>query len=278
MKVAYVTTDHSAAEHDDEREIALAAWLGAGIEGSPVNWRDPRVDWSEFDAAVVRSPWDYIDHRDEFVAWAHRVESATRLFNPASVIEWNTDKTYLRTLGVPTVPTHWLVQGAEPGRDLPEWDEYVVKPAVSAGARDTIRTADRDAAAAHAAALLAEGRTVMVQPYIPSVEQEGELSLLYFGGRFSHAVRRHPMLSGVAETRENRATLRDPDDDQFALAERILAAAPPDLLYARVDLVRMPDGEPVLIELELTEPYLFLRDELAAPDLFAETLAEMLKG
>ncbi|GIH47244.1 hypothetical protein SAMN05421833_13198 [Microbispora rosea] len=274
MKVAYVTTDHPAAEQDDEREIALTAWLGAGIEGSPVNWKDPHVDWSDFDAAVVRSPWDYILHRDEFVAWAHRVESATRLFNPARVIERNTDKTYLRTLGVPTVPTHW----AEPGTDLPEWDEYVVKPAISAGARDTIRTADRTAAQSHAATLLAAGRTVMVQPYIPSVEQEGELSLLYFGGQFSHAVRRHPMLTGVAETADNRATLRDPDDDQFALAERVLAAVPETLLYARVDLVRMPDGEPVLIELELTEPYLFLREELAAPDLFAETLAEMLKG
>ncbi|WP_169943911.1 RimK family alpha-L-glutamate ligase [Microbispora sp. H11081] len=274
MKVAYVTTDDPVGERDDEREIALAAWLGAGIEGTPVSWRDPRVDWSEFDAAVVRSPWDYIDRRDEFVAWAHRVESATRLFNPAAVLEWNTDKTYLRTLGVPTVPTHW----AEPGTDLPDWDEYVVKPAVSAGARDTIRTTDRDAAAAHAAGLLAEGRTVMVQPYIPSVEQEGELSLLYFGGQFSHAVRRHPMLAGVPETMENRATLRDPDDDQFVLAERVLAAVPQNLLYARVDLVRMPDGEPVLIELELAEPHLFLRDELAAPDLFAETLAGMLKG
>ncbi|MBX6384428.1 MAG: hypothetical protein IRZ07_15885 [Microbispora sp.] len=274
MKVAYVTTDHPLARQDDEREIALAAWLGAGIEGAPVNWRDPDVDWSDFDAAVVRSPWDYILYRDEFVAWAHRVASVTRLLNPAPVIEWNTDKTYLRTLGVPTIPTHW----PESGTDLPEWDEYVVKPAVSAGARDTIRTTDRETAAGHTAKLLGEGRTVMVQPYVPSVEQEGELSLLYFGGRFSHAVRRHPMLTGVAETAENRATLRDPDDDQFALAERILAAVPHDLLYARVDLVRMPDGEPVLIELELTEPYLFLRSELAAPDLFAEALAEMLKG
>ncbi|GAB3889378.1 hypothetical protein GCM10027612_31620 [Microbispora bryophytorum subsp. camponoti] len=138
-----------------------------------MNWLDPRVDWSEFDAAVVRSPWDYIDRRDEFVAWAHRVESVTRLFNPAPVIEWNTDKTYLRTLGVPTVPTHWPTQGGDPGADLPDWDEFVVKPAISAGARDTVRTADRGAAAGHAATLLAAGRTVMVQPYIPSVEQEG---------------------------------------------------------------------------------------------------------
>src|SRR4051812_19950259 len=96
-KVAYVTFADPAGL-DDEREITLAGWLGAGLEGAPAHWDDPAVDWSSFDAAVVRSPWDYIERRDEFVAWAHRTESRTRLFNPASVIEWNTDKTYLRDL------------------------------------------------------------------------------------------------------------------------------------------------------------------------------------
>jgi hypothetical protein len=272
MRVAYVTTANPIGEHDDEREIALAAWLGAGIEGTPVVWDDPRVDWSSFDAAVVRSTWDYIERRDEFVAWAHRVGAATRLFNPASVLEWNTDKTYLRDLGVPTVPIHW----ATPGVDLPDWPEYVVKPAISAGARDTVRTADRAAAEAHAARLLGAGRAAMVQPYIESVEHEGELSLVYFGGQFSHAVRRHPMLSGTDPAAADRVTLRDPDDDQFALAEGVLGKVSADLLYARVDLVRMPDGEPVLMEVELTEPYLYLRYELDAPDLFARVLADLL--
>ncbi|GAA0406885.1 hypothetical protein GCM10009530_68900 [Microbispora corallina] len=272
MNVAYVTTAHPVARFDDERESALAAWLGAGIEGTAVVWDDPRVDWSQFDAAVVRSVWDYVERRDEFVAWAHRVESATRLFNPASVLEWNTDKSYLRDIGVPTVPTHW----ARPGDELPGWAEFVVKPTVSAGARDTVRTADRAAARAHADRLLGEGRAVMVQPYMEAVEHEGELSMLYFGGEFSHAVRRHPMLTEVEITVDNRATLRDPDDDQFALAERVLAQVGRPLLYARVDVVRMPDGEPVLMELEATEPYLFLGYELAAPDLFARALADLL--
>ncbi|WP_055481662.1 ATP-grasp domain-containing protein [Sphaerimonospora mesophila] len=282
MKVAYVTTGHPVAGDDDERETVLAAWYGAGIEGSPVVWDDPRVDWSSFDAAVVRSTWDYIERRDEFVAWAHRAGAATRLFNPASVIEWNTDKTYLRDLGSPTVPTHWAAPGAgfsgegSPEGGFPVWDEYVVKPTISAGARGALRTADRAVAEKHAARLLGEGRTVMVQPYLKSVEHEGELSLLYFGGQFSHAVRRHPMLSDTEVTAAGRATLRDPDDDQFALAERVLAEVPPDLLYARVDVARTPEGEPVLMELELTEPYLFLRYELAAPDMFAQVLADLL--
>ncbi|MEW9532302.1 RimK family alpha-L-glutamate ligase [Microbispora sp. NPDC049125] len=272
MKVAYVTTAHPVARNDDEREVALAAWLGAGIEGSPVAWDDPEADWASFDAAVVRSAWNYVDRRDEFLAWTRRAQAATRLFNPASVLEWNTDKTYLRELGVPIVPTHW----AEPGGELPDWDEYVVKPTVSASARGVVRTADRQAAAGHVAKLAGEGHAVMVQPYIEAVEREGELSLMYFGGEFSHAVRRHPMLTGVAIDVDNRATLRDPDDDQFALAERVLATVKEPLLYARVDVVRMPDGEPVLMELELAEPYLFLRYELAAPDMFAQALAGLL--
>ncbi|MEZ0072386.1 RimK family alpha-L-glutamate ligase [Planotetraspora sp. GP83] len=278
MKVAYVTSADPVTRFDNEREIALAAWLGAGIEGTPVVWDDPRVDWASFDAAVVRSAWNYIDRRDDFVAWAHRVETVTRLFNPASVIATNTDKTYLRELGVPIVPTHWAEPGAGEGavKELPVWDEYVVKPTISAGARDTVRTADREIAEAHAAKLLDAGRAVMVQPYIEAVEHEGELSLLYFGGQFSHAVRRHPMLSGTEITAENQASLRDPDDDQFAVAELVLSKVPENLLYARVDLVRMPDGEPVLMELELTEPYLFLRYELDAPNLFARALADSL--
>jgi hypothetical protein len=274
MKVAYVTSSDPRVRFDDERELMLTAWLGAGIEGSTVPWDDPAVDWASFDAAVVRSAWDYIERRDDFIAWAHATERVTRLFNAASVLEWNTDKSYMRDLGVPTVPTYW----AEPGTaaEPPEWAEYVVKPTVSAGARDTVRTTERDAARAHADRLLAEGRAVMVQPYVEAVEHEGELSLLYFGGEFSHAVRRHPMLTDVAITEDNKATLRDPDADQFDLAEFVLSKVKDDLLYARVDLVRMPGGEPVLMELEAAEPYLFLHYELEAPDLFARKLAERL--
>ncbi|GAA0399360.1 ATP-grasp domain-containing protein [Acrocarpospora corrugata] len=269
MKVAYVTWNGP----DDEREVMLTAWLGLDIEGTPVRWDDPEVDWSSFDAAVVRSTWDYIHRRDEFTAWAQRAGAATRLLNPATVLTWNTDKTYLRDLGVPTVPTHWSSIG------IPVWDDYVIKPAISAGARDTIRTRDRQQAEAFAVELESQGRTVMAQPYLETVEHEGELSLIYFGGQFSHAVRRNPMLAhGTGELISENAkfSLRDPDDDQFELAERVLGQVAEELLYARVDLVRMPDGEPVLIELEVTEPYLYLKAEFDAPDMFAKALADAL--
>ncbi|NRQ34814.1 hypothetical protein HII36_23690 [Nonomuraea sp. NN258] len=267
---AYVTFDDRDGS-DDERDHALAAWAAAGIAGRIERWDDPAVDWSGYDAVVVRSVWDYIDRRAEFLDWARSVESRTRLLNPVSVIETNTDKTYLRDLGVPTVPTHWSSDG------LPSWDEYVVKPAISAGARDTTRTTSRDEARARAAALEAAGRTPMVQPYLDMVESEGETSLLYFNRRFSHAVRRNPMLApGMTYEDNARAQLRPPAPDQVELAEKVLATIPRELLYARIDLVRLPDGTPVVIEVELTEPYLFLRYEPHAPANFARALGELL--
>ncbi|WP_327086604.1 hypothetical protein OIE66_30305 [Nonomuraea sp. NBC_01738] len=272
ISCAYVTFDANAAL-DDERDVALAAWAEAGIEGTPVVWSDPGVDWSRFDAAVVRSVWDYTDRRAEFLRWAERVEGQTRLLNPAAILRGNTDKTYLRDLAAPTVPTHWSAD------DLPHWPEYVVKPAISAGAKDTIRTADRAVAEAHARSLESAGRTAMIQPYLDMVEAEGETSLLYFNRRLSHAVRRTPMLTpGKSDADNARAVVREPAPDQVELAEKVLAAIPQALLYARVDLVRLADGAPAVIELELTEPYLYLRYTPSAPKDFALALRELVAG
>jgi hypothetical protein len=267
---AYVTFDDRDG-HDDERQPALDAWHAAGIVGRTERWDDPAADWAAYDAVVVRSVWDYVERRAEFLSWARRVESVTRLLNPAAVLDTNTDKTYLRDLDVPIVPTHWSSE------ELPLWDDYVVKPAISAGARDTIRTADRDRAQAHAAALEAAGRTPMVQPYLDMVESEGETSLLYFNRRFSHAVRRMPMLApGMTGADNVRAQSRTPAPDQVDLAEKVLAAIPQALLYARIDLVRLHDGSPAVIEVELAEPYLYLRADPEAAARLAGALRELV--
>ncbi|WP_344920555.1 hypothetical protein [Streptosporangium oxazolinicum] len=275
VSVAYVTfADPDGL--DDEKEVAVAAWAEEGITGRIARWDDPGVDWAAFDAVVVRTPWDYVSRRAEFLAWAHRTEAVTRLFNPAAVLERNTDKVYLRDLDVPSIPTYWVAPGE--AVDFPVLGEYVVKPSISAGARDTIRTGDRKEAEAHAARLAAGGRTAMVQPYLDMVETEGETSLLYFGGRFSHAIRRNAMLVESA-TRPGRGNdhgePRVPEPDQIALAERVLGEFP-EVLYARVDLVRLADGSPALIEVELTEPYLFLRYVPGAAATLARALAEAL--
>ncbi|GAA5021937.1 hypothetical protein [Kitasatospora paranensis] len=274
--VAYVTSRDAP---DMEIGIALEAFGRVGLAAEAVVWDDPAADWAGYTAAVVRSTWDYTTRRSEFLAWAHRTAALTTLCNPAAVLEWNTDKTYLRTLagaGVPVVPTAWVGPGDPLGEETAHWPELVVKPTVSVGARDTVRTTDRAVAAAHAAALGAAGRTAMVQPYLPMVESEGETSLLFIGGEFSHAIRRGPMLAGAGGGFTD--TARQPDADQLAAAEQVLAAVPEraDLLYARVDLVRAPDGAPLLIELELAEPRLFLSHHPDAAGRLADALRSRL--
>ena len=262
---------------DDDGPVLLAALKQRGIAGEPAVWTDPRIDWATYDLVVVRSTWDYAPRRDEFVAWAHRVEEVSRLANPAAVIEWNTDKTYLRVLdqaGLPVIATDWL----EPGDTFvpPVQGEYVVKPAVSAGSKDTdrFRAGEHDElAVAHAAAILASGRTVMVQPYLHEVDTAGETALLYIGGEYSHAIRKGPMLTPaggpVADLyKAEEIRSRQPSPVELAVGDRVLDAlaglAPAgrdDLLYARVDLVPGHGGEPTMMELELTEPSMFLVED-----------------
>jgi hypothetical protein len=244
---------------------------------------------------VVRSTWDYVGRRDEYVAWAHRVERTTRLANPAAVVEWNTDKTYLGRLssaGLPVVTTDWL----EPGDRFrpPVSGEYVVKPAVSAGSLDTnrYRAGEHDALAlAHVTALLAAGRTVMVQPYLEAVDTAGETALLYLGDELSHAIRKAPLLTAAMPAvqgpyKEETITVREPSPQERAVAEEVLDAlgetgprSRSELLYARVDLVPGPDGSPVVLELELAEPSLFLQYDGAggaAAGRFARAIAAAL--
>jgi hypothetical protein len=252
---------------DADLPILEKAAAEQGLDAEVVVWDDAAVDWSTFDLVVVRSCWDYIDRRDDFLAWASRVPN---LRNSADVLTWNTDKVYLRELaeaGVPMIDTRWDVRRGDALPDTVE--EWVVKPSISGGARDTARWSEPDDVYAHSEDLIAAGRTAMVQPYVPSVDTEGETALIYFGGRFSHAIRKGALLKrgeGVHEEAELSETItpRAPTATQLDVAEQVLAAIPSSLgpaeslAYARVDLVTDPDGVPRLIELELTEPSLFL--------------------
>ena len=184
---------------DEDGPSLLGALADRGLPAEPAVWTDPDVDWSAYDLVVVRCTWDYQDRHAEFLRWAGQVADVTRLANSPEVLAWNTDKTYLRALqgtGLPVVPTDWF----EPGDVfvVPEIGEYVVKPAVSAGSRDTNRyhAGDHDElAVAHVGGLLAAGRTVMVQPYLGQVDTYGETALFFFGGVFSHAIRKGPLLT-----------------------------------------------------------------------------------
>ena len=258
-------------EIDDPDEPALVAALGrTGVTAEGHPWDAP-VDWSSFDLVVVRSTWDYIARRQEFLAWA---DAVPRLANPASVLRWNTDKRYLARLGaagIPVVPTTYVTDGFAP----PE-GQYVVKPTVSAAAMDTARygPADEAAARAHVQRLLDAGREVMVQPYIASVETTQETSLLFMGGEFSHGAHKGRVLTGTGALSPTEWDLgpREPSAEERELAERVLAAVDEPLLYARVDLLAGDDG-PLLLELELTEPFLFLDFAEGAADRFAAAIA-----
>ena len=217
---------------------------------------------------VIRSTWDYAERRDAFLAWCARVP---QVLNSIQVLAWNTDKTYLRALadaGIPTVPTTWVGPDAlDATLQLPA-GPLVVKPSISSGSQNTSRygPTDRRAARAHVERLLSDGREVMVQPYVGSVDTDGETGLIYVDGSFSHAVRKGPLLRAPGVVTDQLWALEDisprvPDAEELAVAEATLDALPwhrATLLYARVDLVRGEDGSPLLLELELAEPSLFL--------------------
>jgi hypothetical protein len=265
VTIAFATSTAFRA-FDQDLPLIQAAAEQRGVEAAILSWDDPNTDWSGFDAVVVRSCWDYIARRDEFLTWA---ASVPRLHNSREVIEWNTDKVYLRQLeaaGIPIIETRWDVA---PGDDIGSPGEWVVKPSVSAGSRDTARWHTAEDVYAHSADLTAAGRTSMTQPYISSVDDEGETAMLFIAGVFSHAIRKGQLLEsgeGVVQDRAGRETIdpRTPSGAQRDIAQAALAAVdtvlghPADLLYARVDLVTDADGSPIVIELELTEPSLFL--------------------
>jgi glutathione synthase/RimK-type ligase-like ATP-grasp enzyme len=278
-RVALATAAH-LPDLDEDGPLLLRALSDAGLEAHVVVWDDETVDWSAYDLTVVRTTWDYWDRREEFLAWAG---SVPRLLNPARVVEWNTDKTYLGRLadaGIPVVPTDY-VRSAEGW--VPPAEPFVVKPTISAGARDSAAYAggSRDAVE-HVAALLARGKVAMVQPYLAGVDTEGETAVLFFDGEYSHGARKSAILSpgrGVDNTIDSRllTTPREPSAEQVGLARDVLDVVRgwgDELLYARVDLL----PGPVVIELEVTEPSLFLRHADGAAERFASAVRRAVSG
>jgi len=277
MDVALATAAHLPNMDPDEMRL-VPALAALGIAAKPIVW-EHEFDWSSVRACVVRSTWGYYLAREEFLAWSERVAQKTKIFNAPEVLRWNTHKRYLAELearGVRVVPTAFVDRRA----DLAEiarargWCDVVVKPAVSAGAYGALRTDDPARAQAHLDAIVAKG-DAMVQPYLPSVEARGEISLIFFDGALSHAVRKHAQLDG-AGGREGSEPRVEPEDDEARFARAVLEAAPfRDLLYARVDIARDADGAPCLMELEVSEPSLFLAHGDAAAR-FAAAIARRL--
>jgi len=286
-RIALVTAQEARALDADLLPLANALHH-VGVDVHIVCW-DAARDWSQFDMLLLRSTWDYMSRLQEFLSWAEQAARAAPLVNSLAMVRWNIDKHYLGALasaGVPVVPTTFLEPDADVTAELDQFlahrqcTEFVVKPAIGVGSRDAQRH-HRDARAlalAHASRLLAAGRCALLQPYLSRVDEEGEAALIFFGGEFSHSIRKGAMLRpGAPPTNAvfspETISARTAAADELALARQVLAVLPfATPWYARVDLIRDAQGQPLLLELELIEPSLFFAQAPAAAARFAECI------
>jgi O-ureido-D-serine cyclo-ligase len=294
-----LVTARAALTLDEDMPLLETALADAGARVETPCWDDPGVDWDRYAAAVLRSTWDYVDRVDEFLSWCERTAGRTCLLNPPGVVRWNTDKHYLGDLAradVPVVPTRFVEPGCDGDAELfhflaggpgamtageaGDFEEFVVKPAIGAGSRDAARYGrpELEQARRHVQRLLDAGRSVMLQPYLDRVDAAGETAVLYFGGEYSHAIRKGPLLrrgaglvAGLFAPEDIRP--REPEAAELAVAAAAYAAIPFEPpVYARIDLVRDGRGAPVVLELELTEPSLFFAHSAGAAARFANHL------
>jgi hypothetical protein len=290
MRITVATFEGMPAEFGWEDRLLLEKLRERGADVSYLPWTDRDADWHSPDLVVARSPWDYALRHAEFIEWVRSVRAP--LENAPALIEWNSDKHYLGDLGddgVPVVDTIYV----HPGESAPAIDsEVVVKPTISAGARDTGRFGP--ASDAEGRALIerigSRGGTAMVQPFIPTVESSGETAVVTIAGEVSHVLRKAPVLRAdeVAPVREDglgvAERMYDPglvvagraERDEIELAGRTLAAIRRRFsitpLIARVDMLRDPGGRPVLLELEAIEPNLYFEHAPEAADRLADAI------
>lgn len=292
LRLAFATYSAQPDGEADDRYL-VDALAREGVTTESRAWNDPAVHWPSYDAVVLRSTWDYFLQPSRFAEWLDaRDADGTRVLNPTSVARWNMDKRYLRELaaaGVAVVPTHFAEPGVAPDlaavMDARGWTEVVVKPAISGGAHETWRAARADAAAQQPRVeALADHSAVLVQPFLREIATEGEWSLLFFGGEYSHAARKRPRAGEFRVQKQfgGEYTAGVAPAGAPAAAARVLEAARSlagtegaALPYARVDGC-MVDGQFLLMELEVIEPALFFTQHPPAARRCAAALLEAL--
>lgn len=288
QRIGIVVTDSYPAEDPDhDTPLLLTALRDRGVDAAPVVWHGDD-DLAGFDLLVIRSPWDYPERPAEFAAWLDRADAATRVLNPPPVVRWNLDKHYLRDLaaiGIRVVPTDYArtadearaaLEGHRAGR-------IVVKPAVSAGARDTgLFDASDPAAVALAERIVTEGGVAMIQPEVPELSAGGEKALYAVDGRFTHAIAKGALLAHggglLGGVYVEHPELVEATDAERAFADEVLRAVADVTghgipLYARIDTVDSVAHGLVVLEVELVEPALNLHVAPHAIDLVADSIA-----
>lgn len=264
---------------DDELAIEPLADLGWEVE--TVSWRQTARPWSDFDTVIIRTPWDYQNSPSKFLDVLREIESQTRLENPLDIVRWNLDKRYLRKMverGTRIVPTIW--DGTYTEAEFDGWveklntHELIIKPYVSATAEHTYRLQSYDPSLENVFAT----RPFMVQPFMPFIVSEGEYSLFYFNGEFSHAINKAPKAADFRVQEEHGGLITSVKAETKLLwaAGEALEMIGKTLLYARVDLVRDDADRFALMELELIEPALYLRMDGDAPRRFASAIDELM--
>lgn len=274
-------------EPDPDAEPLAAALEAAGVPAAVLGWDDPSVDWDAPIPTVLRATWTYALAPEAFVAWLTRVAAAAPMWNPLPLVLDNLHKRYLLELpqrGVATVPTRLVERGQRlslaEAVDAFAADQLVVKPAIGAGSLDTERFVRGDdvSFAAHVDRLASRG-DVLVQPFIDSVQDYGERSLVWIDGELSHAIRKTPRFSGDAERVDGPLPIAG---DEALLARAalapLLARYGEALLYARIDMARNALGDPMVMELELIEPSLFFARRPGSADRFVAGLVRRLRA
>jgi glutathione synthase/RimK-type ligase-like ATP-grasp enzyme len=279
-RIAIATSVSDDVDLDPDAQILLEALAEVGVDASMCVWDDSSVDWARFELTVIRSTWDYTRDRDGYLAWARGIE---RLLNPYPVIEYSTDKHYLADLAQRShriVPSTFCDVGDDPV--FPD-GRFVVKPTVGAGSIDAEKYGphDHEAARTHVRQLHASGRDAMIQPYVASIDDDGERALVFIDGQFSHALTKGAMLNTAPDERDalfrrEQMSVAEAEPDAVAFAEAVLDEEMfRGILYGRVDLVKMAEGWAIM-ELELVEPSLFLAYDDEAPRRLANAIRARL--
>jgi glutathione synthase/RimK-type ligase-like ATP-grasp enzyme len=265
-----------AFEHDRMMDALRPAFKAQGMSVHDVDWADEMVNWSDFDAALIGTTWDYWDHWDTFLETLSNIEAKIPLFNGAKLVRWNSHKGYLRDLeakGARLIPTLWIdqvtPQNAADAFDTLSSETLVFKRQVGAGADGQYRLRCGDD-------LPDMPNPMMVQPFLPKIVEEGEISFIFVDGEFSHALIKRAAKGDyrIQSTYGGTEEAITPSTEDLSDAKAILGALDVPPLYARVDMLRGEDGGLLLMEMELIEPYLY---PVEGPELGVRMAAAVLK-
>lgn len=273
-----LTRRTDAFEHDYTMDALRPAFAARGMFLEDLSWDDSKADWATYDAAIIGTTWDYWDRLDEFLAGLEAIEAKTRLFNPSALVRWNCRKTYLRDLearGAKLIPTLWIdtcgEAEAKAAFDTLGADTLVFKRQIGAGAKGQHMLKRGEA-------IPDMPHPMMVQPFLPMIQKEGELSFIFIDGAFCHALvkRAQPGDYRIQSSYGGREEVLHPSPDDLAAAKAILAALDEAPLYGRVDMLRGEDGSLLLMELEVIEPYLYPVEGPELGERMAEAVAKRI--